>query len=249
MDLFPAIDLRDGRAVRLTQGDYGRETRYADDPVAVAVDFEAQGAVRLHVVDLDAARTGEATQHGLVARICAETGLRVEVGGGVRTTETVDALLAAGVERVVVGTAALRNWAWFESLAGKPDYAGKLVLGLDARDGKAQVDGWTGSSGELALDIAQRVNGWPLGAIVFTDIAVDGTLAGPNVESTRVLAEATDVPVVASGGVGVLGHLEALRPLPIEGVIVGKAIYEGAFTVAQALETLRGAAAAPEGAA
>ncbi|MEM7682126.1 MAG: 1-(5-phosphoribosyl)-5-[(5-phosphoribosylamino)methylideneamino]imidazole-4-carboxamide isomerase [Planctomycetota bacterium] len=243
MDLFPAIDLRDGRAVRLTQGDYARETAYFDDPVAVAQDFERQGATRLHVVDLDAARTGDATQHGLVARICQETGLRVEIGGGVRTTETVNTLLEAGVERVVVGTAALRDWGWFESLVKTPGYAQRIVLGLDARNGQAAVDGWTESSGERALDIAERVRGWPLGAIVFTDIAVDGTLAGPNLESTRELAEHTDVPVVASGGVGRLEDLTALRGLPIEGVIVGKAIYEGAFSVSQALEALRGAEA------
>jgi phosphoribosylformimino-5-aminoimidazole carboxamide ribotide isomerase len=240
MHLFPAIDLRDGQVVRLTQGDYDRQTTYGEDPVAVARSFEAAGCTWLHVVDLDGARAGEMRHVPEIERICRETSLKVEVGGGVRSEGTIDRLLRAGVFRCVIGTKALREWTWFEALMGNPTYRGRLVLGLDARDGKVAVDGWEKSTGQSAVAIAKKVKHWPLAAIVYTDIAVDGMLTGPNVEMTRKIAQSTDVPVVASGGVGTLEHLRALRDLPIQGAIVGRALYEGKFTIEEARRAIEG---------
>ncbi len=238
MHLFPAIDLRGGRVVRLTQGDYDRQTVYGDDPLAQAQRFEAAGATWLHAVDLDGARSGRPAHRDAIGRICRETSLQVEVGGGVRDEAAIDELLTAGVERVVLGTAALQRWPWFEKLVHQEAYRNRLVLGLDARRGKLAVAGWEQTTEMTALEITQRVNDWPLAAIVYTDISTDGTMQGPNVESTRELAEATRVPVVASGGVGTLEHLRTLRHLPIQGAIVGRALYENAFTIEQAVEAI-----------
>ena len=236
MHLFPAIDLRNGQVVRLTQGDYDRQTTYEADPVEQAKRFKDAGATWLHVVDLDGARTGKLTHAGLIEKMCSQTGLKVEVGGGVRTESVIDTLLNAGVARVVVGTAALKNWDWFEGLMGNPTYRGRLVLGLDAKQGHVTTDGWEQTGEQTALEVAKAVTDWPLAAIVYTDIATDGTLQGPNIPATREIAEATDVPVVASGGVGTLDDLRALKELPIQGAIVGKALYEDAFTIDQAIE-------------
>jgi phosphoribosylformimino-5-aminoimidazole carboxamide ribotide isomerase len=236
MHLFPAIDLRHGQVVRLTQGDYDRQTTYEADPVEQAMKFKDAGATWLHVVDLDGARTGKLTHAGLIEKICHDTGLNVEVGGGVRSESVIDTLLNAGVNRVVVGTAALKNWPWFEALMGNPTYRGRLVLGLDAKHGKVTTDGWEQTREQTALGVAKAVTDWPLAAIVYTDIATDGTLEGPNVPATRQIAEATHVPVVASGGVGTLNDLRALRELPIQGAIVGKALYENAFTIDEAIK-------------
>ncbi|MEM6333135.1 MAG: 1-(5-phosphoribosyl)-5-[(5-phosphoribosylamino)methylideneamino]imidazole-4-carboxamide isomerase [Planctomycetota bacterium] len=247
-DLLPAIDLRGGRVVRLTQGDYDRQTTYRDDPVEQAREFEAAGARWLHVVDLDGARSGQVEHAEAIAAICAATSLKVEVGGGVRSEGSIDLMLRAGVTRVVLGTAALRRWDWFASLMGNPTYRGRLVLGLDARDGALAVSGWEEATDRRAVDVAREVSDWPLAAIVYTDIAMDGTLAGPNVAQTRAVAEATHVPVVASGGVGTLDHLRALAREPVAGAIVGKAIYDGVFTTAEALEAFEGVAAGKDGA-
>jgi phosphoribosylformimino-5-aminoimidazole carboxamide ribotide isomerase len=234
--VFPAIDLRGGKVVRLYQGDYDRQTTYGHDPLQQAREFEHAGATWLHMVDLDGARTGVMEHLDAIAWICRETSLKVEVGGGVRNESAIDALLRAGVTRVVLGTAALRNWSWFESLMGNPTYRGRLVLGLDAKDGRAAVSGWEQTTDVRAVDIAKKVRDWPLAAIVYTDIATDGTLAGPNVEQTAAMCEATHVPIVASGGVGMLAHLKQLAKLPIQGAIVGRALYDEQFTLEQAIE-------------
>ena len=238
MHLFPAIDIRHGQVVRLTQGDYDRQTTYEADPVDQAKRFRDAGATWLHMVDLDGARTGKLTHANLFEKVCTQTGLKVEIGGGVRSESVIDTLLNAGVTRVVIGTAALKNWSWFEALMGNPTYRGRLVLGLDAKQGQVTTDGWEQTSEQTALNIAKQVTDWPLAAIVYTDIATDGTLQGPNLEATRQIAEATDVPIVASGGVGSLDDLRALRQLPIQGAIVGKALYENKFTIHQAIQTL-----------
>ena len=236
MHVFPAIDLRNNQVVRLTQGDYDQQTTYDSDPVEQAKRFEQAGATWLHVVDLDGARTGKITHVSVISKICRETNLQVEVGGGVRSESIIDTLFNAGATRVVVGTAALKNWDWFASLMANPTYRGRLVLGLDAKQGQATTDGWEQTSDRSALQIAKDVNDWPLAAIVYTDIATDGTLKGPNIQATREIAEATHVPVVASGGVGSLDDLIALKELPIQGAIVGKALYENKFTIDQAIQ-------------
>ncbi|QNN25341.1 1-(5-phosphoribosyl)-5-[(5-phosphoribosylamino)methylideneamino]imidazole-4-carboxamide isomerase [Planctomycetales bacterium ZRK34] len=242
MYLFPAIDLRSGQVVRLLKGEYAEQTTYGDDPLAQAKVFADAGATWLHVVDLDGARSGKPEHLQVIEKICQLTGLRVEVGGGIRNQDTIRQYIEAGVNRVILGTAALQNWDWFDELAHTPTLANKLVLGLDARKGKLAIAGWEQQLELTALEVAQRVSDWPLAAIVFTDIATDGTLAGPNVESTREIAEATKIPVVSSGGVGNLDHLRVLRDLPIQGAIVGRALYEGTMTIDQALDVLeRGA--------
>ena len=239
--LLPAIDLRGGHVVRLMQGDYDAETVYGADPADPARRFADAGASWLHVVDLDGARDGRPAHLTRIAAICRERRLQVEVGGGVRSAETIDQLLAAGVRRVVLGTAALADWAWFAALVQRAEYAGRLVLGLDARNGRVAVDGWKRQLSDDAVAVAQRVNGWPLGAIVYTDIATDGTMEGPNTDAVERIAAATDVPIVASGGVGTLAHLCALRTLPVAGVIVGRALYEHSFSIEQALVAFEGA--------
>jgi phosphoribosylformimino-5-aminoimidazole carboxamide ribotide isomerase len=238
MYLFPAIDLRGGKVVRLLRGDYDRQTTYGDDPLAQARAFADAGATWLHVVDLDGARSGKPEHLDVIERICANTTLQVEIGGGIRDEQSIRRLLEAGATRVILGTAALRQWKWFTGLAQSDEFAHKLVLGLDAREGKLAIAGWEEQLELTALDVARQVTDWPLAAIVYTDIATDGTLAGPNVPATRQMAESTKVPIVASGGVGRLDHLRALRDLPIQGAIVGRALYDGAFTIEQALQTL-----------
>lgn len=239
MKLLPAIDLRGGKVVRLLKGDYDRQTTYGDDPVAQAQAFEQAGASWLHVVDLDGARSGKPEHTAEISRICRETKLAVEVGGGIRDDASIQQLLEAGVTRVILGTAALRNWDWFRE-AVHERFPHKLVLGLDARDGKLAVAGWEEELAKTALDVAREVSDWPLAAIVFTDIATDGTLAGPNLPATLAMAEATQVPIVASGGVGTLEHLHAIRGLPVQGAIVGRALYDGTVTIAGALAAVEG---------
>jgi len=238
MYLFPAIDLREGKVVRLYRGDYDRQTTYGEDPVTFAKSFEEAGATWLHLVNLDGARAGLPGHLEEVEAIRRATRLKIEFGGGVRSEASIRTLLDAGADRVVLGTAALKDWNWFESLVRDTDLGERIVLGLDAREGRLAISGWEQTTELDALQVARKVRGWNLAAIVYTDIATDGTLAGPNLGATRAVTMATDVPVVASGGVGTLDHLRALRQLPLQGAIVGRALYDGAFTIDQALEVL-----------
>jgi len=233
--IVPSIDLRGGQVVRLAQGDYGRQTRYDVAPAAAAAAFAAAGAVWLHVVDLDGAKEGRCVQTDLIGQLARESGLRVQAGGGVRSTGDIDRLLAAGVARVVVGTAAMENWSWFEELAHASAYAGRIVLALDAKDGVIATRGWTATAGEKAAEVARRVGGWNLAAILYTDVAKDGMLQGPNLIQTRLIAEVGATPVIASGGVGAMEHILALKQLPIWGVIVGRSLYEGKLDLADAI--------------
>lgn len=238
MHVFPAIDLRGGKVVRLLQGDYDRQTTYADDPVEQAKAFEAAGASHLHVVDLDGARSGVMGHLPHIERICQQTGLKVQVGGGVRQEGTISTLLGLGVQRVILGTAALKNWGWFEALMGNPSYRGRLILGLDGRDGRVAVQGWEETTEQTILNLAETVSTWPLAALVVTDIAVDGTLAGPNLSLYRELIEATDTPIIASGGVGSAEDLRALADLDLAGVIIGRALYDGTVTLEQSIDII-----------
>jgi phosphoribosylformimino-5-aminoimidazole carboxamide ribotide isomerase len=164
--------------------------------------------------------------------------MNVQVGGGVRTTADVDQLLAAGVKRVVVGTRAMEDWTWFEKLVRDPNYRQRIILALDAKNGEIATRGWTHSSGKLAVDVARQVSDWPLAAILYTDVARDGMLQGPNFEQTRAIAEAGKVPVIASGGVGTIEHVRELKTLPIWGAIVGRSLYEGTLDLAEAIRTV-----------
>ena len=235
VELYPAIDLRDGRVVRLTKGDYADETVYDDDPVAVAVGFADEGATWIHVVDLDAARTGDPVNRPVVARIAAALAgrCRLQTGGGVRTLADVVALATAGVTRVVMGSAAVRD----PELVREAAAIMPVAVGLDHRDGELAVHGWTEGSG---VRLADALASFPTAAaFVITDIARDGMLVGPDVEGLAAAAAATEIPVIASGGVASLADLAALAGVPgLAGVITGKALYEGRFTVAEALAAL-----------
>lgn len=229
MDILPAIDLRGGKVVRLAQGDYARETTYSDDPASIAGLFLDAGAKWIHVVDLDAARTGTTTNADAVRAIVGAAGVaaQVELGGGARNTEAVERMLSVGVARVIVGSAAMKDWAWFESLAARDELAGRLVLGLDAREGKLAAQGWTEQLETSAAELAGLTRGWALGAIVYTDIARDGMLEGVNVKATASIVAATDVPVIASGGVSDLDDVRRCAEAGCGGVIIGRAWYEG----------------------
>jgi phosphoribosylformimino-5-aminoimidazole carboxamide ribotide isomerase len=236
LTVIPSIDLRAGRVVRLQQGDYDRQLNYDVDPLAVAAGYAAAGATWLHVVDLDGAKAGQTVQAAQVGQLATGVpGLRVQAGGGVRSTDDIQRLFQAGVERVVVGTAAMERWDWFEQLAHDPHYAGKLTLAIDARDGVVATHGWTAASTRTAVDVARQVRGWPLAALLYTDVAKDGMLTGPNVERTAELAAATDVPVIASGGVGSVEHIRSLAGHGIWAVIVGRSLYEGKVDLGEAI--------------
>ncbi|NCY16984.1 MAG: 1-(5-phosphoribosyl)-5-[(5-phosphoribosylamino)methylideneamino]imidazole-4-carboxamide isomerase [Actinobacteria bacterium] len=239
MELFPAIDLLEGRAVRLYQGDYDRETIYNDDPVEQARLFAAEGARWIHVVDLDAARSGTPRNREVIAAIAAAVDVPVQTGGGVRDDDAAAALFDAGVARVVLGTAALEDPALVRRLASRVPVA----VGLDARGREVAVRGWEQGSGRDLLDVAREFADAGVEALIVTEIGRDGTLAGPDLEGLGEVLDATELPVIASGGVGVLDDLRALASLrsggrSLAGTIVGRAIYEGAFTVREALATL-----------
>ena len=239
LDLYPAIDLRGGRCVRLYQGDYGRETVYGDDPVAQARSFAAAGAPWIHVVDLDAARTGDPRNRELVAAIAAAVDVPVQTGGGVRDDAAADALLSAGVRRVVVGTAALDDPDWVRRLAGR--YPGRVAVGLDARGRDVAVRGWVEGSGRDLVEVARHFDDAGVAALIVTEIGRDGTLEGPAIDQLSEVLAATTLDVVASGGVGTLDDLRALAALDVggrrpAGVIVGRALYEGAFLLSDAVE-------------
>ncbi|MDZ4826584.1 MAG: 1-(5-phosphoribosyl)-5-[(5-phosphoribosylamino)methylideneamino]imidazole-4-carboxamide isomerase [Actinomycetota bacterium] len=234
MDLYPAIDLRDGRVVRLQQGDYDRETQYSDDPVAVAQRFEAAGARWIHVVDLDAARSGIATNRDAIRSICNQVSAKVQSGGGVRDAARAEALLEAGVKRVVVGTAAVEHPELVDELALR--FPGRVAVGLDARGRDVATHGWETATGADLVDLARRFDRPGVGALVVTEIGRDGMLAGPDVEQLATVLGAVRVPVIASGGVATEDDLHLLAALEVEGrrlagVIAGRAIYEGRFTV------------------
>jgi phosphoribosylformimino-5-aminoimidazole carboxamide ribotide isomerase len=237
VNLYPAIDIRGGRCVRLHQGDYAQETVYDADPVAVAQAFDAAGAPWIHVVDLDAARTGEQTSRALIGRIKAAVRAKVETGGGVRTVRDIHELLDLGLDRVVLGTAAMQDPALVRK-AGR-GHPGAIAVGLDTRHGEVAVHGWTEGTGEQVVDVLPRFEDAGVAALIVTEISRDATMEGPDVDAYERLLAATSIPVIASGGVGTLEHLRTLAALPLEGVIVGKAIYERRFTVDEAIAALR----------
>lgn len=239
LEILPGIDLRHGQVVRLKQGDFARQVSYGVDPAATARSFASAGATWIHVVDLDGAKEGRPVQTDPIARVIAASGLKAEVGGGVRSSDDVRRLLDAGAARVVIGTKAMEDWPWFERLSLDPAFAGRLVLALDARDGLVATRGWTESSGRRAVDVAAQVSDWPLAALLYTDVSKDGMLQGPNVYHTRLLAEAGNVPVIASGGVGNIDHIRQLCRLPIWGAIVGRSLYEGTIDLAEAIRVAR----------
>jgi phosphoribosylformimino-5-aminoimidazole carboxamide ribotide isomerase len=240
--LFPAIDLKDGLAVRLEQGDMARATVFNRDPAGQAHAFETQGFRHLHVVDLDGAFAGRPMNGAAVERILETVGLCVQLGGGIRDMATVEGWLGKGVNRVIIGTAAVRNPALVKEAA--KTFPARVAVGLDARDGKVAVQGWAETSELSALDIARRFEDVGVAAIVYTDVARDGMLQGVNWEATIALADAISIPVIASGGFASMADVKALTaPLAskLEGAIVGRALYDGRIDAAKALAMVRAA--------
>jgi phosphoribosylformimino-5-aminoimidazole carboxamide ribotide isomerase len=237
--LYPAIDLLSGNCVRLYQGDYGKAKTYNQDPVAQALAFVAEGAEWIHMVDLDAAKSGEATNSESIARVCAAVDVPVQVGGGVRSVDSALALKMLGVSRVVIGTAAMQQPEIVPAVAEHI----AVAVGLDARDGEVAIHGWTEGSGRQVIEVAAEFADAGVSALVVTDIAVDGTMAGADITGLSELMAQSALPIIASGGVGNLEHLQAIAAVDIdgkrfEGAIVGRALYEGSFTVSQAIEAL-----------
>ena len=233
LQIWPAIDLCGGRCVRLLQGDYQQETVYSDDPVAIAKRWESEGADFLHLVDLDAARSGEPSNRDLIEAIALATQLTLQVGGGVRDENGIKALLTAGVSRLVVGTQAIKNPDWFRRMCEK--YPNQLVLGVDARDGFVATDGWSDVSRVPASALVADFREAPLAAVVYTDIATDGMLSGPNLNALKELRRFVKAPLVASGGIHSVADIHHLIDVPVDGCIVGTALYEGRLSMEDAL--------------
>jgi phosphoribosylformimino-5-aminoimidazole carboxamide ribotide isomerase len=243
--LFPAIDLKDGLAVRLQQGDMARATVFNRDPAKQAHAFETQGFRHLHVVDLDGAFAGKPMNVSAVERILETVGLCVQLGGGIRDMKTIDGWLEKGVNRVIIGTAAVRDPALVKEAAKK--YPKRIAVGLDARDGKVAVEGWAEQSELTVLDIAHRFEDAGVAAIVYTDVARDGMLQGINWDATIALADAIEIPVIASGGLASIADIQRMTEpdaRKLEGAIAGRALYDGRLDPAEALKLIRAARAA-----
>ncbi|MGC1852504.1 MAG: 1-(5-phosphoribosyl)-5-[(5-phosphoribosylamino)methylideneamino]imidazole-4-carboxamide isomerase [Solirubrobacterales bacterium] len=239
MILYPAIDIRGGQAVRLLQGDYERETAYDADPVDAARRWAEEGAEFLHVVDLDGAKAGRPQNLDAVERIAAAVECPIQVGGGLRGADAVNAVLDAGAERVVIGTAALKDPPFLDEMIEA--HAGRIVVSVDARDGRVAMEGWTEAGEEGVVEAVAALSERGVARFLCTAIEVDGTMEGPAIDQLNEIATATSSQIIASGGVGDLSHLESLAhdaPLNLEGAIVGRALYERRFTVAQAMAAL-----------
>ena len=240
MILVPAIDILGGRVVRLAKGDYDRVTVYSDDALAVARSFEAAGAERVHIVDLDGARDGAPTNIALISRIAAGTGMQVEVGGGIRTMETLRRYVAAGASRLVLGSALVRDRAFAEEAAAS--YADAIVAGIDARDGMVAIEGWRAGTATPAAELVAELSALGIHELVYTDISRDGMQTGIDAPAYGELARIAGFPITASGGIATLDDIRALGALEapgIDGVITGRAIYEGAFSVAEGVRVAK----------
>ena len=245
MILFPAIDLKDGLAVRLQQGDMARATVFNRDPAAQASTFEQQGFEYLHIVDLDGAFAGKPMNAHAVEAMLKAVSMPLQLGGGIRDLKTVEAWLEKGVARVIIGTAAVRDPGLVKTAAKQ--FPGRVAVGLDARDGKVAVEGWAEMSEVTVLEIARRFEDAGVAAIIFTDIARDGLLKGLNLDATIALAERVSIPVIASGGLASIADIEAMlvpRAKKLAGAIAGRALYDGRLDAAAALKLIRNARAA-----
>ena len=239
MEIIPAIDLLDGACVRLHQGDYDQVTRFSEDPVAQALSWQSQGATRLHLVDLDGAKRGEPINDAAVRAITSALDIPVQLGGGVRSLERAEELIACGLDRVILGTVAIEEPQLVRELAQR--FPGRIVVGIDSNNGRVATRGWIEQSDVLATDLAKQFSTAGIAAFITTDIATDGTLAGPNLEALRTMAQCSAVPVIASGGIGCMADLLSLlplEPLGVTGVIVGRSLYDGRVDLAEAIAAL-----------
>lgn len=233
MRIYPAIDIKGGQCVRLYKGNFSDVTVYGDSPADMAKKWEALGGEYLHVVDLDGALLGRGANANVISDICRSVNIPVQTGGGIRTMEDIEDRLGRGVSRVIVGTSAVRNSEFIKRAADK--YADKIVVGIDAKDSMVAIEGWEKLSEFMAVDFAEKMEALGICAFVYTDISTDGTLRGPNVEAMREMADAVGADVIASGGVGNAEHIKALAGTGVEGVIVGKALYEGTLKLEDAV--------------
>ncbi len=240
MRIFPAIDLRGGRVVRLVQGDYGRETAYADDPAAVARKFWDAGATCLHIVDLDGARDGAQANVAALRRLSSISGLYTEIGGGLRDERAVESCLALGVGRVILGTVAVTDYGFVRDMIRK--YGDRVAVGVDARDGFVAVDGWKTITDVRTLDLCRRLEADGLDTVIVTDIARDGALRGANIPVYERLRAELSLKIVASGGVSTISDVRALRGVGVDGAIIGKALYTGAIDLNAAIREGAGTA-------
>lgn len=237
MKIFPAIDLRGGRVVRLTGGDYSRMTTYFDDPAKVARSFRDEGASFLHVVDLDGARNGIPVSTEVIKELAATDGLFVQVGGGIRTEDRIREYLSFGVDRVILGSAAVNNFPWLSEMVSK--FAERIAVGVDVRDGYVAVSGWEKITGYDALSFCHKLEEIGVETIIYTDISKDGMLLGTNLDIYRTLSEKTGLKIIASGGISFESEIISLRDMGLYGAIVGKAIYEGALSLRQVISLAR----------
>src|SRR5699024_606765 len=237
MILFPAIDLLDGKCVRLIQGDYSKETIYSDSPVEMAKTWEKKGAKYLHIVDLDAARTNQAVNQSIIERIAKEINIPIQVGGGIRSMERIEAYRAAGVQRVIIGTAAIQDPAFLKEAVDQ--YGAQIAVSIDARNGYVATDGWEKTSEVAAVDLLHQLEKIGVQTVIYTDIAKDGMLQGPNFTELERINERTPIQIIASGGVSSPDDVTKLQTMNMYGAIIGKALYDGTVTFESLLEVVR----------
>ncbi len=234
MEIIPAIDLMNGRCVRLIQGNYDRRINYEGDPVKQAKEFSSAGAKWLHIVDLDGAKAGKPVNTRTIANIAKLNLFKIEVGGGLRDEQSIKQLLDLGIARAIIGTKAVSDFKWFTQICEK--FPSKIALGLDAKGLKVATQGWTKDNPESLLEFAQKAAKLPIAAIIYTDITKDGMMAGPNLERTKALIDAVNVPIVASGGVTTIADIEALIKIGAPAAIIGRALYECTLNLADAIK-------------
>lgn len=237
MIIYPAIDLFEGKAVRLLRGDYSCMTIYSNDPPEIAADFQVQGAERIHIVDLEGARSGSTPNLETVLAIKNRTGLFCEIGGGIRSLDVIEKYLSSGIDRVILGTAAVSDPGFAEKAAEK--YGKQIAVGADIKDGAIAVKGWTESSGLDAFDFCRKMQGLGIQTVICTDISRDGAMKGTNRELYRKLSEEFSMDIIASGGISDLEDIRALRALELHGAIIGKAYYTGAISIREAVEAAK----------
>ena len=236
MIIIPAIDLKDGKCVRLAQGDFSRMTVYAENPAEIAVQWQAQGAERIHIVDLDGSLAGSPRNREVILNLVRAVRIPIEVGGGIRDIKTVEFYVSHGIRWVILGTAALKNEVFVKEACQV--FRGHVMVGIDAKDGLAAIEGWTEKTSESAVDVARRYEDYGLEAVIYTDIKRDGMETGINIEATRIFAEAIEIPVIASGGVAGIEDIKKVVEIEtagVMGIIVGKALYTGGLYLPEAI--------------
>jgi phosphoribosylformimino-5-aminoimidazole carboxamide ribotide isomerase len=237
MIIYPAVDVREGKCVRLTQGEFNKETVYSDNPVEMALRWEKMGAQYLHVVDLDGARTGKAQNIAVISEMAVKMGIPVQLGGGIRTIEMIETILCKGIERVILGTSAVKDPELVKRAV--KTFENNVVIGIDAKDGMVAIEGWEQTSEFKAIDFARKMEELGAKTIIYTDISRDGMLNGPNLKAMEEMVKAVKIDIIASGGVGKLEDIKNLKEVGVSGVIVGRALYTGDVDLKQAIEAGR----------